>query len=447
MIYNETIAYLYNLQKHGTKFGLDNIRRLSSALGDPQKSFLTIHIAGTNGKGSTSAITASILKTAGLRVGLFTSPHLISFTERIRINGKEITETDIISLAGEIRETVLRMDDFSPTFFEVVTAMALLYFKREKVDLAVMEAGMGGRLDATNIIMPEVSVITNISYDHRELLGNTLTEIAREKAGIIRSGVPVVSSGQEQDALEQIMTAARERGSDLYLYGRDFAGELTRGDISEIQFNYADRESFRIDKLILPLAGEHQVQNASVAIKAARLFLKQSHTSQLVSSVREGLKTVTWPGRLEFVKVNPPILIDGAHNPAAAEVLAQTIRKNFLERFPGIILILGIMGDKDIRGIMEPLLPLASEAILTAPSYSRAASPEALADIAASLGCSHVHTVPNIQEAVEIAIRDSSQLNVAGSKSPLIVITGSFYTIGEAKEVLGQKGVLTTLRE
>lgn len=455
MSYNETIHYLYNLQKYGIKFGLDNISRLISAIDNPHESFLSIHVAGTNGKGSTSAIIASVLQTAGYRVGLFTSPHLVSFTERIRINGEEITENEVINLAEEIKEVVSRLDDFSPTFFEVVTAMAFLYFKRQNVDMAVIEVGMGGRLDATNIIMPEVSIITNISYDHKEFLGNTLREIAHEKAGIIKNRIPVIVSYQEPDVVEVIEKKSHEKNAALYIYGKDFSSVLKKENIIGISFDYRSDSSLMINDLFLPLAGEHQMQNASVAIKAVELInerrLKPAathHPSPITHHlIREGLKNVRWPGRLEFVNEDPPILIDGAHNPAAASVLSEALKRSFLEKYKRIILILGIMGDKDIKGIMEPLLPLASEIILTSPSYSRAASPEKLADIAASLGFSDVLTAPTVKDAIETAIKDRSNYSLHTPHSALIVITGSFYTTGEAKEVLGQKGVLTRLRE
>jgi dihydrofolate synthase/folylpolyglutamate synthase len=476
MSYDETIRYLYNLQKYGIKFGLENIGRLVSALNDPHKSFLSVHVAGTNGKGSTSAVIASVLQVAGLRVGLFTSPHLVSFTERIRINGKEITEREVISLAGEIRDVVSCSKDFSPTFFEVVTAMALLYFRRQGIDIAVMEAGMGGRLDATNIIMPEVSVITSIGYDHGEFLGNTLSEIAREKAGIIKKGIPVVVSHQDPEVIGTIERKAKEESAPLYLYGKDFFSDMKSLEISGIRFDYHDDHT-QLHDLLLPLSGEHQMQNASVAIRAATLVLNKigenfhfllqplpaggeseggNHSSLATHHIiRKGLKNVRWSGRLDLTNEDPPILIDGAHNPAASVVLARALQSIFLKRYGKIILILGIMGDKDIRGIMEPLLPLASEIILTAPSYSRAASLEHLADTAASLGFHHIRTAPTIKDAIALAIRDSGgvkenaehTLQNFAPNSSLIVITGSFYTIGEAKEVLGQQGVLTRLRE
>jgi dihydrofolate synthase/folylpolyglutamate synthase len=462
MNYDETIRYLYNLQKHGIKFGLQNINRLLSALNNPHKSFLTVHVGGTNGKGSTSAIIASILQSTGLTVGLFTSPHLISFTERIRVNGEEITGNDVISLAAEIRDIVSGFDEFSPTFFEVVTAIAMLYFKRKEIDIAVMEVGMGGRLDATNIIMPEVSVITNIGYDHKEFLGDTLREIAREKAGIIKEDVPVVISYQDREVLDVIKMTAEEKHADLHLYGRDFSSLLKSENVSGLCFDYRDSDSFAIHDLILPLTGEHQMQNASLAIKAAGIVLNNLrvsgspvHGEDTIKSIKDGIAALKWPGRLEYIQEDPPILIDAAHNPAAADALARALKRTFLETYKKIIIILGIMADKDIKGIMEPLLPLASEVILTAPSYSRAASPEHLADIAHSLGFSDLRIAPTVKDAIDMAmktgIRDedngSDNLPLAPEPLPLILITGSFYTIGEATEVLGQKGILTRLRE
>ena len=240
MSYRETVQYLYGLQQHGIKFGLDNITNLLSALHNPHKAFPSVHIAGTNGKGSTSAIIASLLQSAGLRVGLFTSPHLVSFTERIRINGEQITEHDVIQLAEEVRGVVSRSAGFSPTFFEVVTAMALLYFERKKTDIAVIEVGMGGRLDATNILTPEVSVITNISFDHKEFLGRTLGEIAFEKAGIIKKGIPVVASLQEPEAKAVIEKRAEEEEAELFFYGSDFSADMKKEDVTGITFDYSD---------------------------------------------------------------------------------------------------------------------------------------------------------------------------------------------------------------
>jgi len=498
MSYSETIHYLYNLQKHGIKFGLNNISRLMSALENPHRAFPSIHVSGTNGKGSTSAIIASILKASGLKVGLFTSPHLLSFTERIRVDNEEIIEYEVVNLAEEIRGKISNLQSsisgFSPTFFEVVTAMALLYFRRKKIDIAVIEVGMGGRLDATNIVIPETTVITSIGYDHREFLGNTLKEIAYEKAGIIKDGIPVVVSSQAPDVLEVIEAKAEEKNAKVYLYGKDFSSMLKRDDLSGIYFDYSGDDSFIIHDLYLPLVGEYQMQNASAAIKAIELLIKKltscssflaSHTklrsylspsppppikggesprSPIITHhfIREGLRNVKWPGRLEIIKTEPPILIDGAHNADAAAALSYALKKNFLDRFKRIILVLGIMGDKDIEGIMKPLLPLATEIILTSPDYERAASPAKLAAIAISLGFPDVHIAPTVKNALELAINICQQsnpptlpLNKGGINnsalfthySSLILVTGSFYTIGEAKEFIGHKGVLTRLRE
>jgi len=460
MSYDETVRYLYSLRKYGIKFGLENIGRLMPALDNPHTSFPAVHVAGTNGKGSTSAVIASLLQAAGLRVGLFTSPHLISFTERIRINGEEMTEEEVMEYAEEIKDTVSRLDGFSPTFFEVVTALAMLYFSRKKVDAAVVEVGMGGRLDATNIITPEVSVITSIGIDHAEFLGNTLTEIAREKAGIIKNNIPVVSDSQLPEAGTVIEKKAQEKNSSLSVLGRDFSSVLKSDDTEGICFDYSDA-SRKFDGLMLPLAGEHQMRNASVAIRAAELFLKKYRSASPSSAprqehgdeylVREGLKNVRWPGRLEFVSYDPPILIDGAHNPSAAAVLAENLRSIFLKKFKKIIMVIGVMGDKDIEGIIGPLLPLASYSILTASAYDRAASPDRLSETAASLGFSAVQTALTVGDAIGLAIQYGKEAcGPAGGEagnSALIVITGSFYTIGEAKEALGQKGILTRLRE
>ncbi len=441
MSYSETVDYLYNLQKYGTKFGLENIQRLMSSLDNPHKTFLSIHVAGTNGKGSTSAMIASLLKKTGLKVGLFTSPHLVSFTERIRINGEEISENEVISLASRIKDIVKQTKDFSPTFFEVVTAMAMLYFMEKNIDIAVIEVGMGGRLDATNIIVPQVSVITSISFDHKEFLGDSLKDIAREKAGIIKKGIPVVTANQEIPADKLIKETADIMQAPLYIYGRDFKGLLRSSEIRGITINYTDDKT-SIEDIFIPLTGEHQLINSCIAIKTYLLILEKLHKSLSLTFLRQGLCDFIWHGRLEFIASDPPLLIDGAHNPAAAKVLSEALKTIFKNRFQKIIMILGIMADKDIKGIMEPLLPLASAIVLTAPAYSRAASPEKLKHIALSFGFKKIYTIPNVKNAVEFAKKLANH-----EKETLILITGSFYTIGEAKELLGQKGVLTSLRE
>jgi dihydrofolate synthase/folylpolyglutamate synthase len=443
--YNDAIAYLYGLQKFGIKLGLDNTRRLMSLLGGPQN-FRSVHVAGTNGKGSVSAMIASVLETAGYKVGLFTSPHLVSFTERIRINNVEISEHEVVELTNEVREIVEEdkeryQPDFSPTFFEFVTATGFLYFKRKGVEWAVVETGMGGRLDATNVLTPEVSVITGIGYDHKEFLGRTLKEIAGEKAGIIKEGVPVVSSSQEPDVMKVITEKAAEKKTPLFVYGEDFSSRVKDSDMRGITFDYEGGERLRDIKV--PLCGMHQMENASVAIKAAELIMKKETVAY--EHVREGLSGIKWPGRMELIKDSGhgcDILIDGAHNPSASEALARSLKEYFLPSYETVILVIGIMGDKDMTGIMRPLLPVASEIIFTAPDYERAASPERLQEYASAMGFGSkvTHSVKEALELVETTARGSSRKTVA-------VITGSFYTIGEAKLLLGDKGILTRLRE
>jgi dihydrofolate synthase/folylpolyglutamate synthase len=470
MGYTAAVNYLYGLQKHGIKLGLDNTIRLLSLLDNPQNYFQSIHVAGTNGKGSTSVIIASILQAAGFRTGLFTSPHLVSFTERIRVNNEEITEGEVVELTEEIRsriqDTGYRIQDagynppplsplskggikgghhescimnraspqeLNPTFFEFVTVMGLLYFKRKNIDWAVVETGMGGRLDATNVLLPEASVITSINYDHSEFLGNTISAIAEEKAGIIKDGVPVITSAQEPSVMDAIKKKTEGKNAGLFIYGRDFSAAIKTEDTKGSVFDYNGDSSF--EDLAISLPGRHQVLNAALALKTIEIVSKKSSHH----AIRNGLGNIKWQGRLEFISKEPPILIDGAHNPSAATILADSLKEFFFRVYRRIILVAGIMSDKDIRGIMAPLLPLAAEIILTAPAYERAASPDVLYGHAISLGFSCRKTY-----CVADAIAMARELYREGD---LIVITGSFYTIGEAKEMLCGKGILSGLRE
>jgi dihydrofolate synthase/folylpolyglutamate synthase len=433
--YADTIEYLYGLQQHGMKFGLDNIRRLMHHLGEPQKAFFSIHVAGTNGKGSTSAMIEALLRTRGVRTGLFTSPHLVSFTERIRVGGQEITEAAVIELADEVRKTAAGIADFSPTFFEVVTAMAFLHFRNRKVAWAVVEVGMGGRLDATNILLPEVSVLTSIGIDHREFLGCTVEDIAREKAGIIKQGVPVVTARQLPEVMEIIQQRCRESGSPLFRFSADFVAEKAAGCIDPVSLHYQGSGTYR--DVCLSLSGEHQISNAALAIKTVEIVAGKH--PEMDCDIRKGLREVRWPGRLEMAKENPPILIDGAHNPAAATTLSTYLQGLLVAKYRRIIMVIGVMADKDVEGILKALLPLAAEIFFASPAYGRAASAKKLQESAAALGHPS-KTAGSVAEALSMA-------ESFFAPGDLIVVTGSFYTIGEAKEAMGQKGVLTGLRE
>jgi dihydrofolate synthase/folylpolyglutamate synthase len=443
MGYTAAVNYLYGLQKHGIKLGLDNTVKLLFLSGNPQNYFPAIHIAGTNGKGSTSAIIASVFQAAGFRTGLFTSPHLVSFTERIKVDNENISESEVVSLTEEIIDTIQDSRfKMAPTFFEFVTAMGFLYFKRKNVDWAVVETGMGGRLDATNVLLPEASVITSINYDHGEFLGNTISAIAEEKAGIIKDGVPVITSAQERSAMDAIKKKTEEKNAGLFIYGRDFSATVKTENTSGSVFNYNGDSNY--EDLIISLPGRHQVLNAALALKTIEVISQKPlpNVSRLTpDAIRAGLGNIKWQGRLEFISKEPPILIDGAHNPSASAVLAETLRKNFLSQYGGLVLIIGIMADKDIRGIMKPLLPLADEIILTAPMYERAAAPQRLAECAAEIGFTNIHLASTVKEAIDRAI------TLSAKNSELILITGSFYTIGEAKEMLCGRGILSGLRE
>lgn len=440
MNYSDIINYLYGLQKHGIKLGLENMLKLLSILGNPHQKFPSIHIAGTNGKGSTSAMTASILHSAGFNVGLFTSPHILNFGERIKINNDEMPEADIASIADEIRQYIADLKNLSLTFFEFITAMCFLYFMRKKVDMAVIETGMGGRLDSTNVILPLVTVITNISRDHQQFLGNTIEQIAEEKAGIIKENVPVISAQQENTVLNVLEKQAQDKKSDIFVYGKDFMAAQLYEDIGKNIFNYEG--GLKIDNLELSLMGKHQVSNAALALKTSELVAKISSEYKkkiTPDAMRKGLRKATLRGRLEIISSNPDILIDGAHNPEAAFTLADSLKNIFLKKYSRLILIAGIMADKDIAGILKHLLPLSSEIIFTAPKYERAAKPEALADCAKALGYNSIKT-DNVSEAV-LTAKNLYKPN------DLILITGSFYTIGEAMKAVGHKGAFTTLRE
>jgi dihydrofolate synthase/folylpolyglutamate synthase len=436
--YKEALDYLYGLQKFGIKFGLGNSRAILSALGNPEKSFKSIHVAGTNGKGSTTAAIAYILRAHGLKTGLFTSPHLYNFTERIRINGEEIREEEVIRLTCKVKEIVQDTSffpaDFSPTFFEVVTAIAFLYFKGRSLEWAAIETGMGGRLDSTNVIMPEAVVITPIGIDHKEFLGNTLKEITMEKAGIIKDSRPLILGPQKDEALKILLNRAKEMSSPVYLYKRDFDSTLKEQTPEGIRFDYKS-ETLSLKDIFFPLTGDFQAVNVALAIKAAEVagFMDEE-------KIRKGLSQVSLPGRLELVARDPEVRLDGGHNPEAARALAHALKSIFLKKGRRLILLIGIMADKDIEGILKELLPLAAEAVFTAPAYGRAASPDELMKLAQGMGFTKGRLEPSVARGLQKA-------KGLARTDDLILVAGSFYTAGEAKEAFSGKGTLTGLRE
>jgi len=431
MAYRETIAYLFGLQKQGIKFGLSTSRGLLARLGDPQQRFRSVHVAGTNGKGSTAAFLASMLGSSGLRVGLYTSPHLVDFTERIRVNGAAVTQERVVELAGRVQSAAagLAAPDGSgpvvPTFFEATTAMAFVHFAEAGVDIAVVEAGMGGRLDSTNVVTPLVSVITNIDLEHTEFLGPTIEAIAAEKAGIIKPGVPVVTGAVQPEALAVIAREAARQQAPLHRMPADFGPVQVRTG-AVLQFDYRGMAVAYRD-LRTGMIGRHQAGNASLAL-ATLECLGRAGVAVPEQSVRHGLEHAAWEGRLERVAERPAVYLDGAHNPASAAVLAEALRE-LKPSFRRLVLVIGILKDKDHRGILARLLPLADRVIVTRPAYERAMDPDALA---AEVRRDHhdVETAGSVAGAL-------ARAREGAADEDLIVVSGSLYTVGDARAALG----------
>jgi dihydrofolate synthase / folylpolyglutamate synthase len=442
--YQETINYLFALQKHGVKLALANSITLMEIMDSPHRKFRTVHVAGTNGKGSTSACVASILQMAGYRVGLYTSPHLVSFTERIRINGKAISEADVIELAQSVRDAYrgLKSPDASgemiPTFFEVTTAIAFRYFADQAVDLAVIEVGMGGRLDSTNVIMPLVSVITNIDLEHTEFLGTALQQIAGEKAGIIKPSVPLVTGAKQPEVINLFEREALAKGAPLFRLQKDFRPENCAPGVSQV-FDYRGLTS-DYTGLRLNLIGRYQVDNACLALAAIEC-LRDAGIAVSESALRSGLEQVRWEGRMERVARRPDIYLDGAHNPASARALAGTITE-LKQSHRRLVLVIGILGDKDYHGILAELLPLADHVVVTKPQYSRALDIGVLTREVRNL-----HASVDAAETVGEAIERSRE---RASADDLILVTGSLYVVGDAKAFIlpdrGMTGALTSLK-
>jgi dihydrofolate synthase/folylpolyglutamate synthase len=418
----QATAWVFDLQKFGIKFGLSSTLSLLDRLGLDCRQGRYIHVAGTNGKGSVAAMLSAILTRAGYPVGMFTSPHLVSFKERYRLGDQEVSPDRLLALINEVRAAV---DDAEPpTFFEFATAMAFLYFLQAGAAPIILETGMGGRLDATNIVQPLVSVITNISRDHQEHLGEGLLAIAAEKAGIIKPGAPLVTYARQKQVLQLFRSRCRDAAAPLYQGGVDFK---TRGK-SGGSFDYFGLRH-HLPGLTLSLRGRHQYGNAAVALAVVEL-LGQNGFPVPEAAIREGLMASRWPGRLEQISQDSRVMLDGAHNPAAALTLAQNLKQ--VRKNGRLILVMGVMADKDVDAILARLLPLAQMVIFTQPQYFRAATTRDLARRAQPYGLEILQT-PRVAAAVQQA------QSLAGPRDH-IVITGSLYTVGEAKEYLEEVG-------
>lgn len=407
MTYAEAIQCLYHLGLFGAKLGLENTFRLAELAGNPQDALRFIHVAGTNGKGSTCAMLESIYRRTGLRVGLFTSPHLVAFGERIQVNRQPMAEADIIRLVSEMQSLMTHFaEPAHPTFFEVVTVMALRYFAEQRCDLVLWETGLGGRLDATNIVRPMASVITNVQFDHQQWLGESLAQIAGEKAGIIKPRTPVITATDVPAALDVIRQTAREKAAPLTLVARS---EAHRPPLSAMQ---------------LPLRGDHQRLNAALALATVRTL--DSSIPVTDKAIQQGLEQVCWSGRfqVETTASGQILLLDGAHNPAGAGTLRATLREHFPQAQP--TLILGVLRDKDWTTMCEILAPLARRILLVPVHSGRTALPEELKAV-----CHQV----NPQATVEVCSSLPEALEHA-AKDPFIVLAGSLYLVGEAMERL-----------
>jgi dihydrofolate synthase/folylpolyglutamate synthase len=405
--YADAIKYLYDLQLFGTKLGLENTYKLAAVAGNPQDRLRFIHVAGTNGKGSTCAMLESIYRAAGLKVGLFTSPHLVRFGERIQINRELISEAEVVK---QVEGTQKLMKDFPanehPTFFEVVVIMALRYFAEQQCDLVIWETGLGGRFDATNIVIPLASVITNIQFDHQKWLGDTLEKIAFEKAGIIKPGVPVLTAVDDPEAFRILFETAKQNGSGFSL------------------ITWTQTEYHPLKGMSLPLLGEHQRLNAALAAHTVMALRPQIPVTD--ENIREGLSNVKWQGRLQIIEGHKgqKLLLDGAHNVGGAQTLKRALQTYFAAKKPTFII--GILRDKDAQSICEILAPLAERILLVPVSNQRTAQPEETAPI-----CRKANPTVEIRECVSLAEAFS-----IGKADSFLVVTGSLYLIGEALELL-----------
>jgi dihydrofolate synthase/folylpolyglutamate synthase len=408
--YAQVLAWLYGLEAaRGMDFKLERVALALKKLGDPHKTFASVHIAGTNGKGSVAAMLHSIFQAAGYRVGLYTSPHLMHFTERVRVGAEAIAEDDVVQLARQIR-VAATADGVALTFFEFVTVMAFLHFARRGVDLAVVEVGLGGRLDATNVLDPEVAVITNIGLDHGEFLGNTLISVAGEKAGIIKPGRPVVVGKVSRDVRQVFRRTAAAQGAAVRWQGADFS-------VAGVQPFHFRGMGYDLPDLSVPLRGAHQRDNAAIAIATALQLRRRFAFTDAV--LRRGLANVRWPGRLDVVQARPVVVLDGAHNADGASALVRALPEVVGGR--KVHLLFGVMRDKVWRPMVEAIGPVVSTATLTTALPSRGEAPETLAEAFAPY-C-RVQIAPQPVPALEMLLRSAGD-------DEAVLVAGSLFLVG-----------------
>ena len=432
MNYQESLAYLESLNIFGIKLGLERIQKLLARLELPQERYRTIHVTGTNGKGSVSAMLAGILRHSGIHTGFYSSPHLVSYTERIRVDGQAISEQEFADCLSSIKVYIDKMiadGEECPTQFEVLTALAFFYFAIKHVEYAVIEVGLGGLLDSTNVVVPEVSVITNVTLEHADRCGGTLEGVAHHKAGIIKDDVPVVTAAQGV-ALDIIRQQAEEKNADIFVAGEDFSADFIsyEGNFQRLEFSSgllgAVKEPYN-----LHLLGKHQIENAAVAVMAAKLI--SNLDSRITNkTIDDALTLVSWPARFEQADYNgQKIIIDGAHNPAGMTALRESLDLYFPA--PERVLLLGILKDKDIDTMLDILLRPNDTVVVTVPHSDRASDPQILAGKVAA-HVQHVEAIADNSEAMNRALELAN-----GEK--LLIMAGSLYLVGGLRKLLMDK--------
>lgn len=428
--YQENLQYLANLTTFGINFGLGRIQGLLKRIGNPEKALRVVHVGGTNGKGSTTVMIARILREVGYKVGVFTSPHMHDYRERMVINGVMISKEDVIQMINRVRphlEDMVAEGFEHPTEFEVSTALALLYFAEKKVDYAMIEVGLGGAIDSTNVVTPLISVITNVGMDHMDYLGSDVVSIAKVKAGIIKPQSVVVTASEDPDVIKVLRDQAKAMSVPLWLVGEDvrweskWSGELEQEfDLYGLHANYP--------KLRLHLMGLHQLRNAATAVTVCEVLQNDYGVNIPREAIYAGLREVEWIGRLELLSINPKILLDGAHNVDGAQALAQAIPLYTRDR---LILCLGMLADKEREKVVKMLVPLADEIIITRPNSPRAGDWKALGSLAEQ----YSRPVTCIEDPKEAVIFALTQLR----ENDMLCVTGSIYMLADARQALIDK--------
>ncbi len=416
--YHEAITFLYSLERFGILLGLDNIRLLLEKLDNPQYRFPVVHVAGSNGKGSTASFITGILREAGLKTALYTSPHLNDFRERIRLNGSLVTKEALVGSTEKVRKLY---DPERTTFFEFTTAVAFDCMAQARPDVAVIEVGLGGRLDATNTVQPLVTVITDISREHEDYLGTGLAAIAREKAGIIKKGIPLVTGASRKEARSVILQVAKDRQAPVKEFGRDFKGMRNGNE----RFSYCSA-SLTLEELAPTMAGSYQIKNASLAIAAIE-ELRALGYPITEEALRAGIAGTRFPGRFELLRKEPDVVIDGAHTVEGMRLLKSTVRRIFPGKRP--LLLMGMLGDKDFEKLTGIIAPLGKKAICVKPQGDRALDPERLAAEVRRFGIPAT-TTPSVEEGF-------AKLMEEASRDDLILAAGSLYMIGPVRRACG----------